>query len=345
MKDSDDSNPLRDRLDALPREIPPARDLWPDIQAQLKVERLAPKTLPAGERSALGAAAAAKAMAPETRSTSPFRRYRLPLAIAAAAALAAGLHWFRPTAAGAAWAVFPVAGSPQLNRTAFTDRAWIREGGWLETDGASRARLDVGAIGEVNLEPNSRLRLVRASPTDHRLELARGKMSALIWAPPRLFFVQTAAATAIDLGCSYTLAVDDHGAGVLEVTSGYVALEHAGLESIIPAGLMCLTRPGIGPGTPFANDTTPELRAALDRFDTGDESALAQVVAAAGEKDGITLWHLLARAPAAARGRVFDKLARLHPPPAGVTRPGILADDPAMRERWADDLGLLVGIR
>jgi hypothetical protein len=328
MNHPDEPNPLRDHLAALPRELPPARDLWPEIRARL------------------GAQAEPAFRAGLTRAERGFhRRYRLPLAIAAAVALAAGLQWARPMSFGPSWAVAPLAGNPQLNRATFTGRAQLHEGGWLETDGSSRAQVDVGTIGEVRLEPNSRLRLVKASPTDHRIELAQGKMSALIWAPPRLFFVQTPSATAIDLGCAYTLTVDDRGAGLLEVTAGYVALEHGGLESIIPAGLMCRTRPGMGPGTPFSVGAAPELRDALDRFDTGDDGAVRAAIAAAREGDGVTLWHLLARAPAAARGAIYDKLALLHPPPPGVTRPGILAEDPVMRDRWADELGLLVASR
>ena len=36
-------------------------------------------------------------------------------------------------------------------------------------------------------------------------------MSARIWAPPRLFYVNTPSAVAEDLGCAYTLEVDDLG--------------------------------------------------------------------------------------------------------------------------------------
>lgn len=309
-------NPLRNQLDSLPREIPPARDLWPEVQARLDSNSVAVR---------------------------PFRRWRLPLAIAAALALAATLHWLRPIPTGVSWAVAPLAGTPRVNHTVFTGPARLHEGAWLETDGSSRARVTVGVIGEVNVGPNSRLRLVKASATDHRLELARGTMSALIWAPPRLFFVETPSATAVDLGCAYTLTVGDDGAGVLVVTAGYVALEHRGREAIIPAGLMCLTRPGAGPGTPFTADASMEFRQALAQFDTGNTGSLAQVVTAAGANDAITLWHLLARAPVAARGAVFDKLVSFQPAPTGVTREGILAGDTAMRASWGQELGLLVG--
>jgi len=325
-----ESSPLRDQIAALPREFPPARDLWPEIQAQM--QRLDPNTLSQVEPSALKS----------TRST--FRRYRLPLAIAAVLSLAAGLHWLRPAASGPSWAVSPLAGEPRVDRAILTGPAQLREGGWLETNSTSRARLTVGAIGEVSVEPNSRLRLINTSSTNHRLQLVRGTMHAMIWAPPRLFFVETPSATAIDLGCAYTLTVDDHGASVLEVTSGYVALEHGGRESIIPSGLMCITRPGAGPGTPFAVTASTEFRQAIDRFDAGDAAALSAVITKAGRDDAITLWHLLTRVSAATRGTVFDKLAALQPAPSGVTREGIVQGDAAMRSRWGEELGLSVGI-
>ena len=167
-------------------------------------------------------------------------------------------------------------------------------------------------------------------------------MSALIWAPPRLFFVETPGATAIDLGCAYTLSVDDAGAGTLRVTSGYVALEHDGREALIPAGLICLTRRGAGPGTPFAANASAALKTALARFDfeNGGASALGEILAQAGTGDEVMLWHLLARAAPAQRAGVFDRLATLHTPPASITREGIIAGDATMRLRWAEELGL-----
>lgn len=322
------SDDLRRKIAALPRDIPPRRDLWPKIAA--KVERLDPKAFAEPQPAALRS----------TRST--FRRWRMPLAVAAALALAAGLAWLRPAAAAGVWPVSPVTGTPRLGRAALVEPARIAVGQWLETDATSRARVAIGAIGEVQLQPNSRLRLVNAAASDHRLELARGTMSALIWAPPRLFFVETPGATAIDLGCAYTLSVDDAGNGTLHVTAGYVALEHDGREALIPAGLTCLTRRGTGPGTPFADAAPAALKAALERFDfaQGGEHALAEILGEARTGDEITLWHLLTRAAPAHRAEVFDRLAALHAPPAGVTREGIVAADASMRLRWAEELGL-----
>ncbi|MBL9205575.1 MAG: FecR domain-containing protein [Opitutaceae bacterium] len=310
------------QLRHLPSAIPPERDLWPEIRDRLEVPDLRPsRSVP----------------------LRGFWRYSL-LAAAAAGVVGLSLVWrsFRGSDTATGWAVAVVSGSPQLDRQRLADQGTWRRGQWLETDSDSRARLAVGTIGEVNLEPNSRLRLLGTAAQDHRLRLERGTLRAFIWAPPRLFFVETPSATAVDLGCAYTLSVDDAGGGTLHVTSGYVALESGARRALIPAGLLCLTRPGKGPGTPFSQDAAPELRAALERFDftAGGEVALEAVLRLAGSGDVVTLWHLLTRAPAPRRADVFERLARLHAPPAGVTREGILAADRAMLKLWAAELGL-----
>jgi len=53
----------------------------------------------------------------------------------------------------------------------------------------------------------------------------------------------------------------------VHVTSGWVGFEWHGRESFIPAGAMCITRPGRGPGTPHYEDTSDAFRLALDTID------------------------------------------------------------------------------
>src|SRR6185436_198623 len=53
-------------------------------------------------------------------------------------------------------------------------------GGWLETSDRSTARIKVADIGEVTLEPRTRLRLASTRTGDHRLQLARGTLHAVI---------------------------------------------------------------------------------------------------------------------------------------------------------------------
>jgi hypothetical protein len=75
-------------------------------------------------------------------------------------------------------------------------------GGALETGSSSGATITVADIGEVEVDPNTRIRLVKTQSDEHRLALDHGRMKATISAPPRLFFVDTPSAEAIDLGCA-----------------------------------------------------------------------------------------------------------------------------------------------
>lgn len=246
----------------------------------------------------------------------------------------------------AAWEVARLEGAPKVGPDRIAGTGRLTVGDWLETDGVSRARIAVGIIGQVQVEPNTRVRLVETRLTGHRLSLARGTIHAMIWAPPRLFFVETPSAVAVDLGCAYTLKVDETGAGLVRVTSGWVGFEAEGRESFIPAGALCATRPGIGPGTPYFEDAPEPLKAALVKldFEQGDPAAqviaLKVILAKTRRRDALTLWHLLSRAHETGRGPVYDGLTALVPPPKGVTRDGILAGDRRMIERWWDELGL-----
>src|SRR5271154_884418 len=98
-------------------------------------------------------------------------------------------------------------------------------GGWIETDSRSHATIRIGDIGSVEVEPGSRVRVIAERPSEHRLALARGEIRAKISAPPKLFFVDTAAGTAIDLGCEYSMSTDEDGTGWLRVTKGWVSFQ------------------------------------------------------------------------------------------------------------------------
>jgi hypothetical protein len=222
--------------------------------------------------------------------------------------------------------------------------AWLRVGEWVDTrDG--RARLAVGRIGEVRLEPATRVGLVDAGDRSHRLSLARGVMHAMIWAPPGQFRVDTPSAVAVDLGCEYTLEVADDGSGLLRVEAGWVGFEGRGISSLVPAGALCPTRPGFGPGTPYYETAPEALVRALAEIDFGSDpaarrEAVEAALAAARERDALSLWHLLSRLDGDDRGRAHDRLAAFVPPPPGVTRDGIVRGERAMREAWWDELGL-----
>jgi hypothetical protein len=224
----------------------------------------------------------------------------------------------------------------------------IERGEWLVTDGSSRARVDVGRIGRVDVEPNTRLQVVASGGREHRMALDRGTIHARIWAPPKFFYVHTEAAVAVDLGCAYTLHVDAAGSGVLRVTHGWVGFERDGRDTYVPEGAVCVTRRDTGPGTPRYDDAPSGFGPALMRLDFGPDTgadraaALDLVLSSARRRDALTLWHLLTRGSRDERTRVFDRLSQLVPPPEGITREQVLGGDREALDRWWDALGVEV---
>jgi len=194
-------------------------------------------------------------------------------------------------------------------------------------------------IGQLTIDHNTRIRLLVTQSDQHRIALDRGKLEAITWAPPRLFIVETPSATAVDLGCKYTLKVEEDGSSMLHVTLGLVALERRLRETIVPAGAFCRTRPGAGPGTPFFEDSSAELQSALDKVDSlaeGPERTrqLEIVLRESHVRDALSLWHLFPRLDPQSRGLMYDRLAQLLPPPPEVTHDGIVALDPKMLDAW-----------
>jgi FecR protein len=221
-----------------------------------------------------------------------------------------------------------------------------RAGEWIETDSKSRTTLRIGEIGFVEIEPSTRVRVVTARPDEHRLTLARGEIRAKISAPPKLFFVDTASGTAIDLGCEYTLSDDELGLGLLQVTKGWVSFQWKGptpgvvIESLVPAGASCRTHPKIGPGIPYFDDASQRLKEALEGLgiEKSADDPLDVILAEARVRDTLTLWHLLQRVQAGDRARVYDRIAALTPVPAGVSREAALKLDPETLKLWKDEL-------
>jgi hypothetical protein len=247
-------------------------------------------------------------------------------------------HWARQPKAY--WEVVRLEGAPAVGSTRLEGTGRLGVGEWIETDGASRARVKVGAIGSVDVGPNTRLRLVAARAGEHRLALGSGRIAADISAPPRLFFVETRGGTAVDLGCRYELSCDAAGSGLLRVAAGWVALEWGGRESLVPAGAACRTRPRLGPGTPWFEDAPEPLVRGLDTLDPGgtDAAALAVVLAQARVRDTLSLWHLLSRVSPGDRPSVYDRMAELSPPPGDLSRALVLELDPKALNRWKEEL-------
>jgi FecR protein len=277
------------------------------------------------------------------------------LAAAAVILLALGLtlfySWRQKLApeTGPAWDVANLQGAPRIGAKAIAANqapAKLHVGQTITTNGDSRASLSQSDLGEIRIDPNSRVRLLQTDANRKRIQLVVGTIHAAIWAPPGTFVVDTPSAVAIDLGCAYTLQVAPDGSGTIRTTLGWVGFHLNGRDSFIPAGAMCSTRPELGPGIPYFEDATPAFREGIAQFDSSSvdspshSAALATILSEARAHDALSLWHLLSRTTGPERAQVYARFAALVPPPKGVTRSGVLNLDQSMLDLWWNSLGL-----
>ncbi|HEY0024571.1 MAG TPA: hypothetical protein VGB24_16775 [Longimicrobium sp.] len=280
--------------------------------------------------------------APSAERTGRRRWFRPAAGLAAAAVLAAVVAGSVARSLDAPWTVRRMQGVVMAGGQPVSDTPGgdvLREQEWVETGSGGAARIKVGRIGRAELGPGSRARLVRAEGAEHRMAMDRGTLHARIWAPPRFFLVETPSALAIDLGCIYTLSLDENGAGVLRVESGEVELVEGSRRAVVLAGNEATLTPGAGPGLPYPVRAGPAFRRALRGYEAREDAEALQVLLAASDAGTtITLWHLLQRVAPAERRLVYARLVQLAPPPAGVTDSAALELDPRAMLRWRRSL-------
>jgi FecR protein len=277
------------------------------------------------------------------------------LAAAAVVLLAFGLSVFFSLRPGPvpetepAWNVATLEGAPQIGSQTLSGNHTVSKlhvGQTLITDSDSRASITENDLGEIKVDPNSRVRLLETGEHRKRIELEVGTIRAAIWAPAGQFVVDTPSAVAVDLGCAYTLQVAPDGSGTIRTTLGWVGFHLNGSDSFIPAGAMCSTRPHSGPGVPYFEDASPSFREAIAQFDSsarnsqGRDEALAVILSQARVRDALSLWHLVSRTDGPARAGVYDRLASLVAPPPSVTREGVLALNSQMLDLYWNALDL-----
>src|SRR5262249_35179162 len=158
----------------------------------------------------------------------------------------------------------------------------------------SRATVTVAEIGEIQVDPGTRVRLLQTMRDRKRISLEEGTIHAAIWAPPGEFVVDTPSAVAVDLGCAYTLHVPRDGSGLLRTTLGRVGFHSNGRDSFMPAGAVWPTHKNTGPGTPYLEDASESFRSALEQLDfdpltpESRQATLQTVLFSARKDDALT---------------------------------------------------------
>lgn len=240
------------------------------------------------------------------------------------------------------WLVEKISGHPVIDSKAINEHGIIRTGEKLITDSKSKARIKIGSVGEIEVEPNTEIQIKETESFEYKLVLLEGKISARTWTAPKLFSIKTPSSAIKDLGCLYYISVDDKSVTTLQVISGWVLMENDHDKSLLPAGTTCYSDLSKGIGTPFADDASMLFKESLYKLDfqRSGELELENILSEARKEDLITLFHLLKKLKGDSRGKIYDCIASLFNIPPQINRNGIMDGDKEMFARLWTQLGL-----
>lgn len=220
--------------------------------------------------------------------------------------------------------------------------ASLGEGEALALQASESAVIAIGKIGDVVLQPGSRLAVDRIARDAHRLALREGSVHATILAPARVFQIDTPAGLTVDLGCEYTLDVDAAGNARLVVLAGQVAFEFDGRDVYVPAGAECESGVGRGPSAPVFLDAAPELRALVRLLEfepaPDPDAARALVERVERREDCLTLYHLLDAPSPVLRKVSLGRLAEMFAVPEGFSLNDLALGNPDARLAWRETM-------
>lgn len=254
------------------------------------------------------------------------------------AVLIAVMYFSRTTTAF--WQVETLRGNPIAGDQTVDEREVLPNGKWLKTDAASEAELKSAIIGDINVAPESQVKLVAVNKKEYRLYLKSGKISAKTWSPPDFFKIEIPAGEVIDLGCAFTLEAGNNKSSVLVVSSGWVVLKTGEEKFIVPAGMVCATDENGSAGIPFYSNTSSEFKDALLMYDQGNDGndVIQNILSRAKKSDDISLWYLLKEAKPDNKKMIYDRLAEFVQPPENVNYKGIMNNDEDMLLSWWEKL-------
>ncbi|MFC2092256.1 hypothetical protein ACFLSV_00010 [Bacteroidota bacterium] len=346
-KEFEDAKNIVNNLNSLPKFIEPKEDLWNGIEKEITKNKIEFKQVSEDyytfEKISMHSEK-------ETQSHSFAIKYIITGLVAALILIT--LIIYLPNYlkiensttsindSGNLWVVSNLKGSPKIHDKKINIIDTLKIGEWLITDDSSKALLSVAYIGDIILDPGTKLKIIKSDSNEHRILLDHGTINANINTKPRSFIVDTKSAEAVDLGCEYTFSVDRKGNGLLFVKSGMVELKSAGRNSLVSAGNFCITKAGFGPGTPYSKYSSSKFRKSLLDLDFKgvNDKALKDMLKNAKKTDVMTLLQMLPKVKEKNKAMVLVKLSSFIPPARKIYADSIPKLDMKDLNDWIEKL-------
>src|SRR3989442_13556977 len=101
-------------------------------------------------------------------------------------ALIVGAYIFEAGPVRPSWIIADIKGSPSMGMRPVTQKTRLEEGEFVQTDASSRAKISNRSVGRIDVEPNTRLKLIIKGLSEQRFALERGTIRASTWVPPQV---------------------------------------------------------------------------------------------------------------------------------------------------------------
>jgi len=159
-----------------------------------------------------------------------------------------------------------------------------------------------------------------------------------------VFAFRTPSGTIRDLGCIFNVSVDANGTSRVRVDTGWVQMDNAFGESLVPAGagaeMRRLARPGVPIYTDTSSDFAAAVRAAQDGGDAGERRELDTILHTDRRRDVLTLLMLANVSPVEIKRALLARAAQLWSPPPGVSVDAIVSGNRDQLWQWHGSLDL-----
>jgi len=190
----------------------------------------------------------------------------------------------------------------------------VNVGDWIQTDSVSSVILKIANVGDVSIEPNTKVRFIQSDDNVSRIEVLYGTVNTSTSQADK-FVLQSSNMKVQDKGGSYSFKVDDKGNGVIYVNNGVANVESGNKSAVVTDGKFCLYKPEYGIGIPFRKDSKPEFQNALFQYDfnNGGTPSVYYAIANAMPEDYSSLLNLIPRVDDQTKYLVLNKLNKFAP--------------------------------
>ncbi len=214
----------------------------------------------------------------------------------------------------------------------------LKPGDWLNSAENSKSRIKLGVLGEIEIEPSTKIKLLQVNASGNYFYLQSGGIKASIWGAPKHLLIDSPTGEIIDFGSTFNYKVNSDKNSILKVESGWAAIHFNSQFVIVPAGNECETNNEIG--IPFSINRSKEFKQKLKDFENHEVVSMSELIKYAGKVDLISLWYLLMSSSKNERQEIFNKIKQLDPKAGNVLVGNIIKlDENEMNQLW-ETLGL-----